>query len=88
MVTIERDLVVQDGRILGRLERWDCEAFKAKRCHSCNQLVPVPRWEAHQVACHTIGWGRYRSPLANLRPTTKRRGPKVDFVAELAHLLR
>jgi len=91
MITVEKDLVVQDGRILGRLERWDITAVQGRRCHKCNQLIPVPNWETHQYACHQVGWGRFRDPLGKnlLAPATRRRrGPTIDFVAELAGLLR
>jgi hypothetical protein len=87
MVTIERgDLIVEGSHILGRLERWDIPAIQGRRCHKCDQLVPVPNWEYHQYTCHEVGWGRWRDPLATLEANTKRR--KVDWVAELAGLLK
>jgi hypothetical protein len=88
MVTIEGDLVVQAGRILGRLERWDIPVVRGRRCYSCDQLIPVPNWEYHQHACHEVGWGRFRDPLANPKAIATKRRPKVDFVAELAGLLK
>jgi hypothetical protein len=90
MVTVEKDLVIQNGRILGRLERWDIPAVQGRRCHQCNQLIPVPNWEYHQHACHQVGWGRYHCTIARFTPraTKRRRGPKIDFVAELAGLLK
>jgi len=86
---LERDLVIQNGHILGRLERWDIPGVLGRRCHSCNQLIPVPNWEYHQHACHHNGWGAYRCAIAKFMPrvTKRHRGSKVDFVAELAGLL-
>jgi hypothetical protein len=89
MVTIEKgDLVCEQGRILGRLERWDIPAALGRRCHECNQLVPVTNWEYHQHACHEVGWGNFRDPLANPKAIATKRRSKVDFVAELAKLLK
>lgn len=87
---LTRDNLVVDGsRILGRLERWDIPGVRGRRCHKCDGLIPVPNWEVHQLVCHTIGWGGYHSPIARfLPPVRKQRGPIVDFVAELAHLLK
>lgn len=88
-VVLERDLVVQGGHILGRLERWDLPVVQGRRCPSCGDLVSVPHWEVHQVACHTVGWGHYHCTIARFTPPVgKSRPPKVDWVAELARLLR
>lgn len=90
MIKVEDNLVVQDGRILGRLERWDNPiVLQARRCHGCGQLVPVPNWDHHQLACNTIGWGHYKCPIASFTaPAGKLRAPQVDWVAELARLLK
>jgi len=91
MVTIEKDLVIQNGRILGRLERWDIPAVRGRRCHKCNQLIPVPNWDYHQTACHTNGWGRYRCPIANFKaPATRRRRGMTnqELANEVAQLLK
>lgn len=86
---IEHDLVIDDnGRILGRLERWDIPHILGKRCPKCDQLIPTRDWELHQEACHTVGWGSYHSPLAKLQATRTRYRTNSDrMVAELAALL-
>jgi hypothetical protein len=88
MVTIEGDLIIQGGRILGRLERWDIPVVRGRRCHKCDQLIPVPNWEYHQHACHTNGWARFQDPLSHVSAVVVKRRPKVDFAAELAGLLK
>lgn len=89
MTRIDGDLVIaQDGRILGRLERWDLPVYRSWRCSGCGQLIPIKDWEVHQVACYTVGWGRYHSPMGRFTPMVTKARVKVDFVKELAHLLR
>jgi len=91
MVTVEKDLVIQNGRILGRLERWDIPGVLDRRCHKVNQLVPVLNWEAHQHACHQVGWGRYHCPIAKFKaPATRRRRSGMtnrELANEIAKLL-
>lgn len=87
-IVLEGGLVVQGGRILGRLERWDIPHILGRRCHKCDGLIPVPNWEAHQHACHLIGWGHYSNPIARFTPRVVKRQPQIDWVAELASFLK
>ena len=87
-ITLERDLVTQGGRILGRLERWDLPVVLGRRCHSCDGLVPVRDWDYHQAACHSIGWGGYHNTIARFKASATKRRPQVDWAAELARFLK
>lgn len=83
------DLVLDRNKVIGKLVRFGIPTNLARVCNDCGEVVPVRLWEHHRQACHTVGWGKYTSPLANLRPATKskRRTNNDQMVAELVRLL-
>jgi hypothetical protein len=91
MELLKGDLVVDNGRILGRLQRWDIPPhLLGRRCPNCDQLIPVKSWDAHQAACRSVGWGHYRCSIGGFssNATTKRRRPGIDAkIRALAKLL-
>jgi len=88
---LQGDLVVERGRVLGRLERWDNpQVVLGRRCPHCEQLVPVTNWQVHLSACHSVGWGAYKCSMGGFAGnhfTTSRRTKQDTKIRKLAELL-